>query len=187
MPIHCHLRVSERELFRKTPLWLLYLPFALNVFFPGVVAAQTADEYQIKAALSYNIARYTSWPSENQVVRFCIVGNNAVLNAFKAFEKKQIESLPISILHVTKITDTSSCQVLFISKGNRDLLPRINAAIGTNPVLTISEMPGFNESGGMVNLLTKDEKITLSINQSAVVKSKLKISSKLLRLAELVE
>ncbi len=187
MSIQCHFRVAKRGFSRIRPAWPAYLALTLSLTSP-CVAAETADEYQIKAALSYNIARYTSWPTKNiGIFKFCIVGNNNVLNGFRGFEEKQIDSQPINVLLLNKFTNASSCQIIFIAKGSRDLLPRISAAIGDNPVLTIGEMPDFIESGGIVNLLTKDGKIILYINQSAAKKSGLKISSKLLRLAELVE
>ncbi len=187
MSTHCHFRVAKRGFSRIRSAWLAYLSLSLNFVFP-CVAAETADEYQIKAALSYNIARYISWPTKNVGnIKFCIVGNNNVLNGFKGFEEKQINSRSIDVLLLDKFTNASSCQIIFISKGSRDLLPRINVAIGNNPVLTIGEMPGFIGSGGIVNLLPKDGKIILYINQGAAKKSGLKISSKLLRLAEIVE
>ncbi|MCX5637000.1 MAG: YfiR family protein, partial [Planctomycetota bacterium] len=56
----------------------------------------------------------------------------------------------------------------------------------TSPVLTISEMEGFIEKGGMINFITEESKVRFEINDSAAKKSGLQISSKLLSLAKKV-
>ncbi len=53
-------------------------------------------------------------------------------------------------------------------------------------VLTVADTKGFLESGGIINFLMEDKKVRFEINVTAAKKSKLKISSKLLRLAKRV-
>jgi len=47
-------------------------------------------------------------------------------------------------------------------------------------------MDNFLESGGMINFLIEDKKVHFDINNTAAKKAKLKISSKVLRLAKRV-
>jgi hypothetical protein len=47
-------------------------------------------------------------------------------------------------------------------------------------VLTVGEMPGFTETGGMINFVLEGTKIRLQINNEAAINARLKISAKLL-------
>jgi hypothetical protein len=55
------------------------------------------------------------------------------------------------------------------------------------PVLTVSEMPGFDELGGMVNFFIEDRRIRFEINPQAAARSGLRISSQLLNLSRIVD
>jgi hypothetical protein len=54
------------------------------------------------------------------------------------------------------------------------------------PILTVGETEHFIETGGIINFLMEDNKVRFEINDVAAKKSKLKISSQLLRLAKRV-
>jgi len=59
-------------------------------------------------------------------------------------------------------------------------------ALKGSPILTIGESDGFLESGGIINFLMEDEKVRFEINNTAAKQARLKIRSKLLRLAQRV-
>ena len=52
--------------------------------------------------------------------------------------------------------------------------------------MSVGEVDGFAEQGGMVNLLIPEKTVKIEINQSVVEQAHLQISSKLLKLAHLV-
>jgi hypothetical protein len=53
--------------------------------------------------------------------------------------------------------------------------------------LTISEIEGFTQSGGIINFYIEESKIRFEINVGAAEKAGLKISSKLLKLAKITQ
>jgi hypothetical protein len=53
-------------------------------------------------------------------------------------------------------------------------------------VLTVGEMDGFAEHGGMINLMVANKTVQIEINQAVADQAGLQISSKLLKLAHLV-
>ena len=61
----------------------------------------------------------------------------------------------------------------------------LDASSGT-PVLTVSDAPEFVNSGGMIGLSKRGNKISMQINVAAYESSGLVISSQLLELAVLV-
>jgi hypothetical protein len=53
-------------------------------------------------------------------------------------------------------------------------------------ILTVSDIRHFAQKGGMVEFIPKENQITFAINTGQVEKTKLKISSRLLQLATIV-
>jgi len=60
----------------------------------------------------------------------------------------------------------------------------IIAEVRNRPVLTVGEVEGFAEQGGIVNLLADQNRITMEINRATAGESRLSISSQLLKLAK---
>jgi hypothetical protein len=56
----------------------------------------------------------------------------------------------------------------------------------TKPILTVSELPGFAESGGMIELYQMDDRIRFKVNLQSIREAGLELSSSLLKLAVIV-
>jgi hypothetical protein len=54
-------------------------------------------------------------------------------------------------------------------------------------VLTVGETDGFAEQGGMVNLKLESGRVQIQINLSAAEEARVRISSKLLSLAQIIQ
>ena len=70
-------------------------------------------------------------------------------------------------------------------RSERERTAQILSNLRGRSVLTVSDIEGFAGLGGMVELFTERSKIRMRINLEAVKAANLKISSKLLRVAEL--
>jgi len=93
---------------------------------------------------------------------------------------------PLVVKRLRADQDLQGCQVLFISRSEKNRLPELLKRLKGSPVLSVGEVGGFAEQGGMVNLLVPDKTVKIEINQAAAEEAGLKISSKLLKLAHLV-
>lgn len=150
-------------------------------------------EYQVKAAFIYKFALFVEWPREalpdsSTPVTLGIFGKDpfgAVLEETLANQK--IGGRSISILRLTDYQKIRKCQILFISHSETRRWPRIFEHLKTAPILTIGEAEGFAQKGGIINFFNADNKIRFEINHSAAKAHQLQISSKLLRLAKIVE
>src|SRR6266511_4381492 len=76
--------------------------------------------------------------------------------------------------------------ILFISRSEGDRPRAILAGLKNRPVLTVSDADGFAERGGMIRFVTDRNRIRLQLNLAATEAAHLTISSKLLRVAEIV-
>ena len=163
----------------------------IGIALPADICAGTVEEYSVKAALAFNFARFTDWPSDNIVdspktFNICILGDNAVLEAFAGVEGKCVKGRRIVLKRVRSMRKSVDCELFFVSGSPRELLPKIFAAVEGKPVLTIGEMPGFTEAGGIINLVKTENRIRFEVNVKAAQKAGLKISSRILKLATIV-
>lgn len=155
------------------------------------VYAQTLEEHTVLAALTFNIVRFTSWPESSQAhandsLRLCLVGNNVVQQSFLSIDGKTFGKKTLQVINLSRLRNLEQCQVLYISELKQNLLQQIFIELKNEPILTIGESHEFAELGGMVGLENINGKIDLLVNLGAVRQSSLNISSRLLKLAHII-
>jgi hypothetical protein len=98
---------------------------------------------------------------------------------------RRINERKVVIRPIQSEMEIPQCQILFISGSGRHFLPGIVARLKNASVLTVSEdLDYFDESGVMINLFEGGGKTLFEINNAAANRAGLKISSKLLALAQ---
>jgi len=90
------------------------------------------------------------------------------------------------VKRISDLQEATNCQVIFIGASEKARIAEIVAQMKERPVLTVSEVAGFAEQGGMVNLLAGPNRIVMEINREVAGKAKLSVSSQLLKLAKVV-
>jgi len=167
------------------------------VVLPCVATIATAEtpalsEYQVKALFLFNFAKYVDWPphafaDDSAPIVIGLVGQDNFGDNFKqAITGKTINGRPVVVKHVSSEQEYKGCHILFISASEKSGLPEILNAVKDSPVLTVGETERFLAQTGMINFTKKENKIRLEINLGAVQRANLKISSKLLSVADVV-
>lgn len=153
-------------------------------------AEPAPTEYQVKAAFLYNFTKFVEWPARRvQPAEFmvCIFGEDPFGDDFEAVvEKKTVSGRKLVVSRTRRVADLAQCHIAFVSASERDRWPEILDAARRGSILTVSDTEPFAREGGMINLVTSNNRIRLEINASAARQSGLKISSKLLKLATVV-
>jgi len=80
----------------------------------------------------------------------------------------------------------ANCQIIFICSSEAGRLGEILPKLGSKPVLTVSEIPGFASRGGVINFYREGSKVRFEINPDAAGEKNLKIGSELLTLGKIV-
>jgi hypothetical protein len=177
---------------RRRPRWIWALTLMAALGFEQARADPVAPEYQVKAAFLYKFATYIHWPEPTgkSTAPFVvgIIGRDPFGSSLGAVVRGQtVHGKTIVIRKLARVEEALQCDVLFISSSEREHLPQILGALGSAPVLTVSDMDQFAERGGMINLITtEDNHIRFDINKAAIDRAGLKAPSQLLRLARIV-
>ena len=161
-------------------VFLFTLPF---LFLSAHAANQERD---LQAVFLGRFAKFIEWPDEKRD-KFIItlIDENPFDNLLDdLYRDKTIHGKPIEIHYITKIEDISKTDILFITLDNqKDVQEAINYA-QAHSILTISEQRGFAQRGGIIQLNFVMQKTHLKINYESSLKSKIKISSSLLAIAQ---
>ena len=153
--------------------------------------SKSYQEYQVKAAFLYNFGKFVEWPQgsfrdAHSPFVICVLGEDPFGNALDAIKGKNIDGRKIVIKRMESIENTEDCHILFVSESESGKLSQIFRTVEQRNVLTVSDIRGFAKLGGTINLISADNRIGLEINISAAEKANLKISSKLLKLGNIV-
>ncbi len=159
---------------------------------PGAARAQSLSEYEVKAAFLYNFTKFVEWPPSafaegNGELRICVLGEDPFGRSLNAAVGvgEEVEGHKLVVWRPDTLAHAAGCQILFVSRSERERLPQILAPLKSSPVLTVGDTKGFLDQGGIVNFILEGSKVHFEINPAAADQAKLKISSKLLRLARI--
>jgi hypothetical protein len=104
-----------------------------------------------------------------------------------ALRGKAVGSRPIVLRRAARLEDVGASQILFISGSEQPALASILKQLATDPVLTVGDMGEFAVHGGIIGFRLEGERIRLDISLAAAERSRLRLSSQLLRIARIVD
>lgn len=145
-------------------------------------------EYKLKAAFLLNFSKFITWPQESfpdssQSFDFCIVGKSPFGTALDGLESKTIKGRQVKLFYSDSISEAKTCHMMFISKSEQNNLDQLEQTIGQQPTITVSDIYEFSNNGGIIEFITKDERLSFIINNQQAIQNKLQISASLLNLA----
>jgi hypothetical protein len=93
----------------------------------------------------------------------------------------------VALKQITDIKDLDQCQIVFINSSEKARLPELLEKLKASRALTVSEIDGFAQEGGIINFVSEHNKVRFEINPDAARRLGLNISSELLKLAKVVK
>lgn len=146
-----------------------------------------ADEYRVKAAFLFNFAKFVEWPpqafsGQGAPLTVCVLGLDPFGNLLEdTLKGRAVAGRPLAIRRIPEVE--SGCHVLFIASSERKRLALLTDQLRGSSVLTVSEETGFTTVGGMIELFTAGESVQFNIAPTAVERSGLHASARLIALA----
>jgi hypothetical protein len=181
-------RAFERNALRRA----MGMAVAAFLFLPGTPSRAVAGganlEYQVKAVFLFNFAKFVDWPGSafsgpDAPIVIGVVGQSPFGDSLEtAIKGETVKGRKLVLRQLSDGSDLTNCHILFISRSERDRIPRLLAKLGTAPVLTVADSEGFTDRGGMINFVLQDKNIRFEIDPEAAERAGLKISARLLKL-----
>jgi hypothetical protein len=160
---------------------------------PAPVQAGAPSEHQVKAAFLYNFANFVQWPEgalgpPGSPLKVCVVGTDPFGAALDdAFRGQVVQGRTVQIARGRSLAALGRCHILFLSQSEQGRWPVLLKELGTAPTLTVADGPPLVRQGGMISFVMEAKRVRFEINRGAAEHAGLRISSKLLALARLVE
>ena len=153
--------------------------------------AQTVSESAGKAAVLYNVAKFTDWPVASlpagSAMEFCVL-DGAVADALQDIVVgRSINEHALRVTRVLNDEPPRTCAVLYIGNRATKQTGELLASERNMSVLSIGDSPRFIEMGGMVRVFVDAGKLKFAVNIEAARRAKLHLSSQLLMLATVVK
>ena len=153
---------------------------------------QGLSEYEVKARYLYSFPLFVEWPERafrtpDSPFVLGIVGRDpfgGTLNELTT--NRTLHGRKIVVQRLQRDQDLRQCQVLFISRSEKDHVGSILAKVAGGTVLTVSEIEGFSTTGGVIGLVFDDDRVRFEINLDNAASAGLTISAKLSSLARTV-
>jgi hypothetical protein len=150
----------------------------------------------LQTACLYHFTKFVDWPPgafSSADADFVVgvlgrdaFGQPALPDLEKTIEGQMVTGHRIHVLRIENFKDAArqGCHIIFIGSSETKRLEEIIRLLSHESTLTVSEMEGFAQKGGMIQFTTNSEnKVRFEINPSAARRANLRMSSQLLNLA----
>jgi len=152
----------------------LFLSLLLVLFLlPVSGSCETLRNYQIKAGFTYRFLLFSEWPSTvadspSELLTVGVIGQTSFNRYFEEIPDLQVGGRKVVVLELSANPSAKmlhSCQVLFIPSSHSDEVQSILEKLEGAPVLTISDVEGFLEKGGMIEFFTRRNRIRFAVHR----------------------
>jgi len=157
------------------------------LFSAVLYADDSSVEYKIKAGYLYNFTKFVTWTDVNpETFNICILGSDPFGELIDPIEQQSVMGRPIKLFRLDSLRGPKKhphCHIIFVSSSTEDM----PASQDVDNSLVVGESGEFIAQGGMIGFVNKQGKIKLQINLKTIKQSGLKISAKLLEVADVVK
>lgn len=168
-----------------------WLTFLIAALLTRPLWSEAYSEYAVKAAYLYNFAKFVEWPpgafSKNDApLVICIASDNPFGDTLTVISNKTVDNHPVEVRNTSVMASFDRCHIIFISRAEQGRFKTVLAKLARLPILTVSDISGFAQFGGMIELFEAEQRIRFNININAARQANLRLSSQLLKLATIV-
>ncbi len=139
----------------------------------------------------YRFILFTEWqPSvfaeDSDTFTIGIVGDSPFNSLFGQLAKRQVNNRKLVIRSLSSQSspkDLRGCQVIFIPSSHADQVKQIFNEVADSPVVTISDIEGFLEMGGMIGLFSEKNRIKFAIHRTRASRVGIHFRGQMLKMA----
>lgn len=185
-------QATQSHLIQRRLSGIIMILFGLLLFsfIPCRGQNPPSKDYQLKAEYLLNFCQYVEWPS-NEIKN----GDSLFIgvlgpNPFGTYLEEKVtgeteDGHPVAIRYLNDIKQQNKCHIIFINN-TLEIKPVLEYLSGKS-VLTVSDANDFAKSGGMIQFYEENDRTRIRVNLEVAKTAGLTISSKLLRVADIIQ
>lgn len=150
------------------------------------------DENTAKADIVWNIAKFVTWPSAamgptSSPLVVTIVGEDDLAIALASqLSTRSVNGRSVFVRFARRAQDVRGSHVVYVASSEAAHIDAVLAELRGKPALTVADASGFVQRGGMVNFTQEQGRTRFQIHVGHAEAVGLKVSSRLLSLAQVV-
>jgi hypothetical protein len=166
------------------------LLFAYLLLANTQAAVPAASEYDVKAAFLFQFSRFVEWPPESFAspdapLTICVMGRNPFGSTLQEISQgESVQTHALLVKTSERVEDLDGCHIVFVSAEEDAATSRVLTYLAGKRVLTVGDSSDFTQRGGVIGFVTVNGKVRLQVNRGSADTARLRISAKLLRVAE---
>jgi len=156
-------------------------------------AGAALDVNAIKADMVCSMAKFVQWPdavmtqSKGQLV-VTILGEDDLAAAMASvLSSRSVNGKPVFVRFARRVQDARGSQIVYIAASEMSRVDEIVGALQGTPTLTLADAEGFTGHGGMMSFTGVPPHVRFDISLNRAEHAGLRISSRLLVLARVVD
>ena len=155
--------------------------------------AQAPDASAIKADMVCNLAKFVTWPdgliaqNRGQLVVAIFGEDDLAVTLASVLSTRSVNGKPIFVRFARRAQDCKGAQIVYIASSESAHVDDVLGFLNGAPTITLADTDGFAQRGGMVNFTGAPPRVRFEISLARAEKSGLRISSRLLAIAHVVD
>jgi len=152
------------------------------------VEGRSVSVTELKAEIISRFAPYIEWPAAalppDAPMLLCVVNDEGVADALqRAIGDRTVGGHKLAVRSLSADAPLPACQVLYVAGPDAK---RALATVATTPVFTMGDASDFVSTGGMVKLFRRNDRLRFEVNLQPIQRAGIKLSSRVLALADVV-
>ena len=151
------------------------------------------SERDVKAAFLYKFAAYVDWPDSafaapDSPIVIGVAGDDAIASELvRITVGRQVKGRNFAIRRVADADNLGGLHILFVGRADSARLLQFSRASQSRPILLVTEAENERGPGGIINFILIDGHVRFWIANQEAEKRGLKLSSRLLSVAQNVQ
>ncbi|MEP7205839.1 MAG: YfiR family protein [Casimicrobiaceae bacterium] len=156
------------------------------------VSTAVATDRSVKAAFLYKFLAFVDWPQsafllpDTPLIIGVVGADELAAELDQITSGRTLNNHPILIRRMRDGDTLAGLQVLFVGRTEATRLSTIAARAAQRPILTVTDLPGGLDQGMAITFVNTEGRVRFEISVEAAERSGLKLSSRLLAVAQAV-
>ena len=151
-----------------------------------------ALERRIKAAYIFKFAGFVEWPETAfpqpfTAVTIAVIGDDELAAELSAITAgRAVEGRPLTVRKTRSFEGVADAHMVFVGRAEIARLPQLAKFARAKPVLILTDAPNALAQGSMINFMLVEQRVKFEIHLEEAERHGLKLSSRLLAVAQSV-
>jgi hypothetical protein len=171
---------------QKKSKYLMLTALVATLCLSRISYAQT-DASKVKALWVHTLISYIKWgdDEDNSNKTICTRGLDRTYNFLKEIQEEKKTSY--NFIEIGSNADLQQCNFLYIATSEINNISSILSGSESKKIVTVSDIKGFAQDGGMIELSHNEGVVKLKINVKVAKQSGIIINSDLLAVSEVIQ